>query len=56
MPSLDDKADAVTRQMKELRALPEELNRARLLDPAECNPRSVCDVVVAADAADAAGR
>lgn len=47
---LDEKADAVTRQIDELQILLKDLNRlrrrARRLDPAACDPRRVCDVLL----------
>lgn len=50
---LDDKAYAVAAQIAELQALLGELDRlrrrARRLDPASCDPRSVCDVLLTHD-------
>ncbi len=47
---LDAKANAVTRQLVELRRLKRELDRLReqaaAVDPAACHPRSVCEVLL----------
>ena len=49
---LDAKAAALTRQLTELRKLERELVRLReravSLDPAACDPRSVCEVLLPA--------
>lgn len=47
---LDAKAEAVSRQIASLRSLKADLTRLREqaggIDPADCDPRSVCEVLV----------
>jgi MerR family transcriptional regulator, copper efflux regulator len=56
---LEDKAAAVRRQVTELQALQRDLDRLRAraerVDPAECAPASICDVLVPAVADGATG-